>query len=139
MEMDGFKKTLVTYGGENPFKLFALVSFSVLGAIPVLVFSAYVIATLVAILIGAVVVELLLLGAGITCLAFVLFFVTCITLCVTSVFGAVLLSYRVASNTLGSSRLPFRLTRRSAWPHGPSPNTSSGELRGGEGDVDKTK
>ncbi len=139
--MDGIKKTMGSYGAANPLKMFAFLSFSVLGAIPVLAFAAYAVATLVAIVIGSVVVELFLLVAGIICLAFILFFVTCITLCVTSVFGALVMSYRLASSILGSNRFPFTLSQqRSAWLHSSSRSSSSSQQRDGEEvEDDKTK
>ena len=135
--MEGLKNSALTYGAVNPFKAFALVSFSVLGAIPVLVFVAYFVATLVAVVIGSVVVELFLLGVGITCLAFVLFFVTCITLCISSMFGALYFSYKVASSTL-SSGIRFRLSRR-IFPSQSTSSSHSGEEREGVSEVDKMK
>ena len=64
-----------------------------------MVFLVYAVATVIASVIGAVVLELILLGVGITGLAFVLFFVTCITTCATAVFAAVYYSYQVANST----------------------------------------
>lgn len=114
-------ETLLTrisqYATENPAKFIALSSFFVLGGVPIIGFLAYAVATIVASLIGAVVLELILLGIGITGLVFVLLFVTCISLCATSIFMAVYYSYQVASKTWSKSK------RSLAWPVRRPPNT----------------
>jgi len=138
MTVDGLKSSALSYGAVNPFKTIALLSFSALGAIPVLVFVAYLVATLLGVVIGSVVVELILLGAGLTCLAFVLFFVTCITLCVTSIFGAIYFSYKIATGTLSSAGIHFRLSRRLS-PSQSTAGSHSGEEREGVSEVDKMK
>lgn len=102
------------YASENPVKFAALSSFSTLGAIPLLAFLAYTVATLVASVIGAVVIELFLLAMGIMALAFVLFFVTCISVCVTSVFASVYFSYKAVTSAVFKSR-DIRFPT-SAWP-----------------------
>lgn len=134
---------MMAYARENPVKFVALGSFSVMGAIPVLAFSAYSVATLLASIIGAVVVELFLLAVGITGLTFVLLFVTCISVCVTSLFGALYFTYRAASSTLSKTKgMGFRLSRPPAWPYTASTTTETAEpqeLGEGGGDTDKTK
>lgn len=140
---------MLAYARKSPVQFVALGSFSVLGAIPVLAFVAYSVATLVATIVGALVIELFLLAAGITGLAFVLFFVTCTSVCVTSVFGALFFGYQAASTTLSKTKgMGFRLSRGSVWPYTSSNTTTitttseTAELqehREGSGDTDKTK
>ena len=134
-------KTMV-FAIENPVKFVALGSFSVLATVPVLSFAAYGISTLVATIVGALLVEVFLLAVGITGLAFVLFFVTCISMCVTSVFGALYFGYHAASTTLSKTKgMGFRLSRTPAWPYTSNTTTETAELHeaGGGDDTDKTK
>lgn len=104
----------MAYARDNPVKFAALSSFCTLGAIPLLAFLAYSVATIVASVVGAVVIELFLLAMGIMGLAFVLFFVTCISVCTTSVFAASYFTYRAANSTLRKSKdIRFRTP---VWP-----------------------
>ncbi len=104
------------YATKNPAQFIALSSFFVLGGVPIIGFLAYAVATIIASLIGAIVLEIILLGIGIAGLAFVLLFVTCISLCATSVFMAVYYSYQVASKTWSKRSL--------GWPVRRPPNTT---------------
>ena len=89
----------LAYANNNPVKFVAVSTFCTLGAVPLLAFLAYSVATLVASIVGAVVIELFLLAMGITGLAFVLFFVTCIAACATSAFAALYFGYQAANST----------------------------------------
>lgn len=111
LSMGDLTKKLTRFAISNPIKFMALATFTVLGGVPIAGFMAYAVATIIASLIGAIVLELVLLGIGITALAFILFFVTCITVCVTSVFVSLYYSYQVANNTW--SRRPFSWPSRS--------------------------
>lgn len=105
---------MLVYARDNPVKFVALGSFTTLGAIPVMGFLAYGVATLIASVIGAVVIELFLLAVGITGLAFVLFFVTCLSVCATSVFAAAYFTYKTVTSTVCKNRdLRFRTP---VWP-----------------------
>lgn len=105
---------MLVYARDNPVKFVALGSFFTLGALPIMGFLAYSAATVIASVIGAVVIELFLLALGITGLAFVLFFVTCMSVCATSVFAAVYFTYKAVSSTIFKSRdLRFRTP---VWP-----------------------
>ena len=127
---------VATYAKKSPVKFVAAGSFLTLGAIPVLAFVAYSVATLIASIIGAIVIELFLLAVGITGLAFVLFFVTCISVCITSVFSAVYMSYRVASCTLCKTKS----LSTSVWPFSNSDLNESFEPQSCHGDdTDKRK
>ena len=105
---------MVGYAQENPVKFAALSSFCTLATVPLLAFLAYTVATIVASVIGAVVIELFLLGMGILGLAFVLFFVTCASVCATSIFTAFYLTYKAATSTFRKGRdMRFRTP---VWP-----------------------
>lgn len=131
---------LVLYAKENPVKFVAVGSFCVLGAIPLLAFLAYGVSTLIATIVGAIIVELFLLAVGITGLAFILFFATCIAVCATSVFAAVYFSYRAASSTLSKTKSRFVSTP--TWPFTSTtaaPNDMSEPQPDQGGDTDKRK
>lgn len=99
---------------ENPVKFVALASFCTLGAVPLLAFLAYSVATIVASVVGAVVIELFFLSVGIMGLAFVMFFVTCISVCVTSIFAAAYFTFKAANSTFKKSKeIRFRTP---VWP-----------------------
>lgn len=120
------------YAVNNPTKFVALSTFIVLGGIPIIGFLAYAVATIIASLIGAIVLELVLLGIGITGLAFVLFFVICITLCATSIFAALYYSYQVAYKTWSR--------RFSAQPHtNLNHDSQQNDTEPSEEQLDKTK
>lgn len=110
MTAQEFVEKMSKYAIDRPVKFVGLATFAVLGGIPMAVFAAYAIATVIASVIGALIVEIVLLGIGITGLAFILFFVTCITVGVVSVFTAVYYSYSVATNSIkkGASRFRFQ-------------------------------
>ena len=97
--MVDLKNNIMKYASEHPVKFTALATFTVLGGIPIMTFLAYSVATIIASLIGAVVLELFLLVVGVTALAFVLFFVSCVTVCVTSAFMALYYGFVVANCT----------------------------------------
>lgn len=84
ISMGDIKDKMMKYATEHPLKFVALATFTTLGGVPVITFLAYSVATIIASLIGAVILELFLLVVGITALAFVLVFVSCATVCVTS-------------------------------------------------------
>lgn len=136
--MKDLVERLTKYAGDNPVKFVALSSFCSLGAIPLLAFVAYGVATVIASLIGAVVMELFLLAVGITGLAFVLFFVTCISVCATSIFGAVYLTYRAAASTLHRGKdFRYNFSRTPVWPF--SSTTDPNEPQSGEQGVESDK
>lgn len=95
---DSFQKIL-QFANDHPFRFIALITFGILGGVPLVVFLVYAGVTIIASIVGVVVLELVLLGVGITGLAFVLFFVTCITTCTTASFVTVYYSCQVARST----------------------------------------
>lgn len=97
--MADFMQKVTGFAIANPVKFVALSMFSLLGGLPIAGFLIYAVATVIASLVGAVILELILLAVGITALAFILFSVSCITICVTSVFVAMYYSYQVVSGT----------------------------------------
>lgn len=97
--MEALLGRISQFATQNPEKFVAISTFVVLGGLPIIGFLAYAVATIIASLIGAVVLELILLGIGITGLAFVLFFVTCISVGATAIFTAMYYSYQAASKT----------------------------------------
>lgn len=105
---------MVGYAQENPVKFAALSSFCTLGTVPLLAFLAYSVATIVASVVGAVVIEFFLLGVGIMGLAFVLFFVTCASVCATSVFTAIYFTHKVVTSTFRKGK-DMRV-RTPIWP-----------------------
>ena len=117
--MKDFWDKLTRYASDNPVKFVAMGSFFAFGALPLLVFVAYGIATLIASLIGAVVIELFLLAIGITGLAFALFFVTCLSVCATSIFAAAYFMYRIVLTNFGKGR---NLRLAHLWPSSSSTN-----------------
>lgn len=82
--MGDIKDKVLKYASEHPMKFTALATFTTLGGVPIITFLAYSVATIIASLIGAIILELFLLVVGIAALAFVLVFVSCATVCVTS-------------------------------------------------------
>lgn len=98
-KMGDLIEKVLKFANDHPIQFVALLVFCCLGGVPLVVFLVYAVATVIASIIGAVVLELILIGIGITGLAFVLFFVTCITTCATAIFMAVYYSYQVANST----------------------------------------
>lgn len=131
---------IMRYANTNPVKFVALSCFTTLGAVPLLVFMAYAAATLIASVIGAAVIELFLLAIGITGLAFVFFFITCMSVCTTSVFAAAYFTYKAVTSTFCKSKdLRFRTP---VWPFTSStdPSEFSEPQSGHEGvESDKKK
>ena len=113
------------YASDNPVKFAALGTFILLGAIPFLTFTTYCVATLVICTIGALAVEIFLLALGITGLTFVLFFVTCASVCVTSLFGALLFAYHVASSAMSKAKGMGFLRGPTAQDLGGSPDNTN--------------
>lgn len=112
--MKDLRAKIVAYAQEKPVKFAALSSFSTLGAVPILAFLAYCVATIIASIVGAVVIELFFLAIGIMGLAFVMFFVTCISVCATSLFAAVYFTFKAANSTFRKSKdMRFRTP---VWP-----------------------
>ena len=142
-------RKMLEYASENPVKFVALGSFSVLASVPILSFVIYSFFTLMATIIGAMVIELFLLTVAIIGLAFVLFFVMCISTSVTGVFGAVYFVYRASSTILCRTKgMGFRgLHCLLVWPYTSNkatltitPELSKPHEQGDDsGDTDKTK
>ena len=119
---------------EDPVKFVATASFLALGAVPLAGFLAYAVVTLIATIIGGIIVQVALLGLGIACLAFVLVIVGCLTGCIVSGFATLYYSYRFASGTLQ------RASRRGRAPFSsPPPPDSEPSLTETEQPYDKTK
>lgn len=104
---------IIAYAKKNPIKFVSLASFLVLGAIPVVAFLGYSATAVIISCVVAIVVDLFVLSLGAIGLSFVLFFVTCITVCATSVFAGFYFTYRIATGTLQKG---FRLNEKSTWP-----------------------
>ncbi len=125
ISMGEIKDKMLKYASEHPMKFTALATFTTLGGLPVLTFLAYSVATIIASLIGAVVLELFLLVVGIAALTFVLVFVSCATVCVTSLAMALYYVFVAASSS-------WKLTKsRHSWSsssptyrHPPPPDPS---------------
>lgn len=98
--MGEFKESIFKYAMEQPIKFTALLTFIVLGGIPVTTFVSYSAVTLVISLVGAVLVELFLLLIGVTALVFVLVFVGCFTVCVTAIVSAIYYGFVATNKTL---------------------------------------
>ena len=137
--MKDYWERILLYARDNPVKFVAIGSFATLGALPIIGFLAYSAATIVASIVGAVVIELFLLALGITGLAFVLFFITCISVCATSVFAAAYYTYRAVSSTIFKNN-DFRF-RTPAWPFTPttSPEDTPEQSGTQEDESDKKK
>lgn len=139
-----FFRRMLAYASKNPVTFVALGSFSFFGAIPVLAFAAFGVATLLASIVGAVVIEFFILAAGITGLAFVLFFVMCISLWVASAFGVIYFVYQATSTTLSKTKdFPFRLSPSGTWPctvpnniHDITTTTTEQEVKKSSDDID---
>ena len=131
--MASVKERISRFAAQNPIKFVALSTFLVLGGIPIIGFLAYAVATVIASLIGAIILELILLGIGITGLAFVLFFVTCITLCATSIFVSLYYSYQIASKTWSQRALRWPVRSRT------NPMTETHSSTEEAEETDKTK
>ncbi len=129
---------LMRYANDNPVKFVAMSSFFTLGAVPLMMFVAYGIATLIASLVGAVVIELFLLAIGITGLVFVLFFIMCLSVCATSIFAAVYFTYKTVLSNFGKNKSTRIIP--CVWPLSSTtdPNECS-ELQSGDVELDKKK
>ena len=137
MKAKDFRSRSVDYAYSNPVKFAALCSFCTLGAVPVLAFLVYSVATLIAIVVGALVLELFLLAVGIMGLAFILFFVTCISGCTTSVFAAAYLAYKAANSTFKMSK--DTRFRTPVWPFSPNIDATEPESNHNTSEADKKK
>lgn len=104
---------ILDFARENPIKFVSIVSFLVLGGIPILSFLGYSAAAVIGSCIVAVVIDLFIISIGAIGLSFVLFFVTCMTVCATSVFAGFYFTYRLASGAVSNG---FRLSEKSTWP-----------------------
>lgn len=107
---------IIAYAKENPIKFVSFVSFLALGAIPIVTFLGYSAAAVIASCIVSIVVDLFIISIGAIGLSFVLFFVTCMTVCATSVFAGFYYTYRIASGAVSNG---FRLSEKSTWPPAP--------------------
>lgn len=87
-------KRLQQFGRSNPVQFVAVTAFAVMAGIPVATFLAYAIGTLIASLIGALVLEVVLLFGGIMVLGIALFVVVSLTACITAIFASVYYAYR---------------------------------------------
>ena len=122
--MGELKDKTVKFASQQPIKFVALATFVALGGVPIGSFLAYSIVTVIASLIGAVLVELFLLVIGVAALAFVLCFVGCVTACVTMMATALYYGFCAAYCTWtagkrGSSLLSSRYhPARSSDQHG---------------------
>lgn len=103
---------IIAYAKQNPIKFTALASFLILGAIPIFAFLGYSATAVIISCIVAIVVDLFIISIGAIGLSFVLFFVTCMTVCATSVFAGFYFTYRIATGTING----FRLDKKSTWP-----------------------
>lgn len=136
MEEESLKDKAASFAKESPVKFVALTSFCTLGALPLISFVVYGVVTLIASIIGALVVELFLLAAGLAGLVFVLIVVTCISACITSLFAAAYFTFNtVASSTLFKTRGTRLFLHTPGWPSSPSSNTQPQD----GGDADKRK
>ena len=99
INMGDIKDKMLKYASEHPMKFTALATFTTLGGVPIITFLVYSVATIIASLIGAIILELFLLVVGIAALAFVLVFVSCATVCVTSLAMALYYFLAAASCT----------------------------------------
>ena len=137
INMGDVKNKVLKYATDHPMKFTALATFVTLGGVPIFTFLAYSIATIIASLIGAVLLELFLLVVGLAALAFVLFFVSCVTVCVTAV--TISLYYGlVAFNTtwkMGKSRYNWSSP---TYRHPPDPSRLS-EQNDDDEPFDKSK
>ena len=104
---------ILDYAKENPIKFVSIVSFLALGAIPIVSFLGYSAAAVIVSCIVAVVIDLFIISIGAIGLSFVLFFVTCMAVCATSVFAGFYFTYRLASGAVNNG---FRLSEKSTWP-----------------------
>lgn len=120
------QKRLSQFARDYPVLFVGLASFAALGVIPAGAFAVYAVATFVASLVGALILEAVLLAVGIIGLAVVLLFVVCVSGCVMSVFSALYYSYQLASHTVKKVRHPWPVSR-------PSDSSQTDEP------VDKTK
>ena len=109
---------MMDFAKDHPIKFVSLGSFLALGAVPIAAFLAYVVTTLVASVVGLVVVEVIFVIMGTIGLGSVLCCAGCVSMCVTSCFGALYMTYRAASCAASctAQKTGFRLSQRSAWP-----------------------
>lgn len=85
---------LQQFGRSNPVQFVAVAAFAVMAGIPVATFLAYAIGTLIASLVGALVLEVVLLFGGIMVLGIALFVVVSLTACITAIFASIYYAYR---------------------------------------------
>ena len=85
---------LLQFGRSNPVQFVAVAAFAVMAGIPVAIFLAYAIGTLIASLVGALVLEVVLLFGGVVVLGIALFVVVSLTACTTAIFASLYYAYR---------------------------------------------
>ena len=85
---------LQQFGRSNPVQFVAVAAFAVMAGIPVATFLAYAIGTLIASLVGALVLEVVLLFGGIMVLGIALFVVVSLTACITAIFASIYYAYK---------------------------------------------
>ena len=113
LDWSDIRTKLKQFACDHPVQFVGLASFAAFGAIPAGAFAVYAVATLIASLVGALILEVVLLAVGIAGLAIVLFCVTCVSGCVVSVFSALYYSYRLASCTVKKARRPWPISNPS--------------------------
>ena len=96
MDMD-LSTRLLQFGRSNPVQFVAVAAFAAMAGIPVAVFLAYAIGTLLASLVGALVLEVVLLFGGIVVLGIALFVVLSLTACITAIFASLYYAYRATA------------------------------------------
>ena len=97
---------IVQFGCQHPVQFVALSTFLLLGGMPLLFFLAYIVGTLIACVVGALVFEAFLVVVGLSVLIAVLLGVLAVTGGVASLFAALYYSYRFASFTAGRIGIP---------------------------------
>lgn len=95
---------IVAYARDKPVKFVCLASFCVLAAVPLLGFLAYAVTAIISSIIGAAIFGIFFVSVGVVGLAFVLVCVACISMCATSIFGAIYVVFCAASCTLDKTK-----------------------------------
>ena len=136
--MGDLKEKLLKYATEHPLKFTALATFTTLGGVPIVTFLSYSVATIIASLIGAILLELFLLVIGLVALAFVLFFVSCVTVCVTAVTIALYYGVTAFHSTLKTGKRQYNWASPT-YRHPPDPSSRLSEQNDDDEPFDKSK
>lgn len=95
-----FLTKIIEFAKENPVRFVLMASFLSMAAIPLTAFVGYIFTVVTASVVGGILLDVFIISLGAIGLGFVLCFITCLSVCCTSMFGAFYFGYQVTKGTL---------------------------------------